>query len=181
MLAQFIQKATTHIPPAPLQTTQPLSAPPTPDWDPAPSVCLWYLVYVAGLQQLSWASYKISSNHNCYSQLSYSHWALSEPTIDSFRTRLFMTKQEKTWAVDSTLDRGWSWAEVKRNTCLSNWTFAMIKSRNPKLLFCHKWVDNYNELFMWRKLCVTKSGIHKLGLMNSRHFSQAISNHIIIS
>ena len=29
------------------------SAPHTPDWDPAPSVCLWYVVYVAG--RSSWA------------------------------------------------------------------------------------------------------------------------------
>lgn len=32
------------------------------------SVCLWYVMYVAGRQQLSWAGWKTISNLNCYSQ-----------------------------------------------------------------------------------------------------------------
>ena len=40
-----------HQPPGPLSTPSPTH--PTPDWDPAPSVCLWYVVYVAG--RSSWA------------------------------------------------------------------------------------------------------------------------------
>lgn len=112
----------------------PSAPPPTTGTQPRLSVCGMWCIYAAWLQQLSRASYKITSNHNCYSQFSDSSGAESEPSIDSFKTCSFGTKHEK----QTLFLVGWSGAEVKRDVIHMPRTYAPIISTNTSLLYVHK-------------------------------------------